>query len=65
MSAALDRMRADGAGPAALAAFARRLEQLEAGPDAGLLPGDELEPIDAPPRLDGPARGDARSTASS
>src|SRR6478609_3082473 len=52
MSAALDRMRADGAGPAALAAFARRLEQLEAGPGAGLLPGDELQPIDAPPSLD-------------
>ena len=52
MSAALDRMRADGAGPAALAAFARRLQQLDAGPDAGLLPGDELQPIDAPPRLE-------------
>ena len=52
MPGALDRMRADGAGPAALAAFARRLEQLEAGPGAGLLPGDELEPIDAPPRLE-------------
>ena len=51
MPRALDRMRADGAGPAALAAFARRLEQLEAGPGAGLLPGDELQPIDAPPRL--------------
>jgi UTP--glucose-1-phosphate uridylyltransferase len=44
MSAALDKMRADGASEPQLAAFARRLEQLEA-PDAGLLPGDELEPL--------------------
>ncbi len=48
---ALARMRDDGAGPAALAAFARRLAQLEAGPRAGLLGGDEIEPIEAPPRL--------------
>ncbi|MDP9345828.1 MAG: UTP--glucose-1-phosphate uridylyltransferase, partial [Actinomycetota bacterium] len=48
---ALARMRDDGAGPAALAAFARRLDQLAAGPGAGLLPGDELEPVADPPRL--------------
>jgi UTP--glucose-1-phosphate uridylyltransferase len=44
MSAALDKMRADGASEPQLAAFARRLEQLEA-PSAGLLPDDELEPL--------------------
>ncbi|MGZ6705353.1 MAG: UTP--glucose-1-phosphate uridylyltransferase [Solirubrobacteraceae bacterium] len=49
---ALARMRADGAGPAALAAFARRLEALAAGPGAGLLEGSELEPVEDPPRLE-------------
>jgi UTP--glucose-1-phosphate uridylyltransferase len=44
MSAALEKMRADGASEPQMAAFARRLEQLdEAG--AGLLPGDELQPL--------------------
>ncbi|MEP6952797.1 MAG: UTP--glucose-1-phosphate uridylyltransferase [Solirubrobacteraceae bacterium] len=52
MPRALDRMRDDGAGPAALAAFARRLDQLDSGPGAGLLPGGELEPIADPPRLE-------------
>jgi UTP--glucose-1-phosphate uridylyltransferase len=37
-------MRADGASEPQLAAFARRLEQLEQ-PEAGLLPGDALEPL--------------------
>ncbi len=52
VNAALDKLRADGAGEAGLAAFARRLEQL-ADPDAGRLPGDELAPVGDLPRLDG------------
>jgi UTP--glucose-1-phosphate uridylyltransferase len=51
MSAALEKMRADGASPPQLAAFARRLEQLER-PGAGLLPGDELQPLGDIDRLD-------------
>jgi UTP--glucose-1-phosphate uridylyltransferase len=47
---ALERMRADGASAPALAAFARRLAQLER-PDAGLLPGDALEPLGDVPAL--------------
>jgi UTP--glucose-1-phosphate uridylyltransferase len=42
---ALDKMRADGAGEGVLAAFARRFAQLR-NPQAGLLPGDALEPVD-------------------
>jgi UTP--glucose-1-phosphate uridylyltransferase len=48
---ALNRMRADGAGEAVLAAFARRFEQLQ-DPEAGLLSGDALEPIETPPALE-------------
>jgi UTP--glucose-1-phosphate uridylyltransferase len=48
---ALDRMRADGAGEAVLAAFARRFEQLQ-DRDAGLLAGDALEPVDDVPGLE-------------
>jgi len=56
---ALDRMRADGAGEPVLAAFARRFAQLE-DPDAGLLPGDTLEPVaDVPPLEDLDAAGPA------
>lgn len=51
MSAALEKMRADGASEPQLAAFARRLGQLEAF-GAGLLPGDELEPLEAVDALD-------------
>jgi UTP--glucose-1-phosphate uridylyltransferase len=54
---ALDRMRADGAAPPVLAAFARRFAQLR-DPDAGLLPGDTLQPVEDVPAvsdLDGPA----------
>jgi UTP--glucose-1-phosphate uridylyltransferase len=54
---ALARMEADGAGAASLAAFRRRLEQL-ATPGAGLLAGDELEPLgDVPALEDLPAPG--------
>jgi UTP--glucose-1-phosphate uridylyltransferase len=38
-------MREDGAGDAVVAAFERRFAQLQ-DPDAGLLPGDALEPVD-------------------
>jgi UTP--glucose-1-phosphate uridylyltransferase len=41
---AVERMRADGAGDAVVAAFERRFAQLQ-DPDAGLLPGDALEPV--------------------
>ncbi len=46
----LRRLRDDGAGEAILAAFASRFAQLE-DPEAGLLPGDELEPVDSVPAL--------------
>ena len=49
---ALARMRADGAGEAVLAAFARHFEQLQ-DPAAGMLPGDALEPVDDVPTLEG------------
>jgi UTP--glucose-1-phosphate uridylyltransferase len=48
---ALDRMRADGAGEAVLAAFARRFAQLQ-DPQAGLLAGDALDPVDDVPALE-------------
>jgi UTP--glucose-1-phosphate uridylyltransferase len=44
LEAALQRLRDDGAGEPVLAAFARRFAQLQ-DPDAGLLPGDALEPL--------------------
>jgi UTP--glucose-1-phosphate uridylyltransferase len=49
---ALKKLADDGAGEAALAAFERRLAQLEEGPEAGMLPGEELEPLDEVPVLD-------------
>jgi UTP--glucose-1-phosphate uridylyltransferase len=48
---AVERMRADGASDAAVAAFRRRFEQL-AGGEGAFLPGDELEPVADPPRLE-------------
>jgi UTP--glucose-1-phosphate uridylyltransferase len=48
---ALGRMRGDGASEAAIAAFRRRFEQLVSG-DEAFLPGDELEPVADPPRLE-------------
>jgi UTP--glucose-1-phosphate uridylyltransferase len=42
---AVRKMRDDGAGDAMVAAFERRFAQLQ-DPDAGLLPGDTLEPVD-------------------
>ncbi len=48
---ALQRLRDDGAGEPVLAAFARRFAQLQ-DPEAGLLPGDELEPVDDVPTLE-------------
>jgi UTP--glucose-1-phosphate uridylyltransferase len=41
----LQRLRDDGAGEAVLAAFARRFAQLQ-DPDAGMLPGNALQPVD-------------------
>jgi UTP--glucose-1-phosphate uridylyltransferase len=46
----LDKLEADGAGPEVLAAMRRRLEQLDE-PGAGLLPGDQLEPVPDLPNL--------------
>ena len=51
VAAALDKMRAAGAHPAELAAMTRRLEQLD-DPDAGLLPGELLEPLPDLPALE-------------
>lgn len=48
---AVAKLRADGAAPAVVAAFERRLRQLDE-PSAGLLRGDELEPVDDVPALD-------------
>jgi UTP--glucose-1-phosphate uridylyltransferase len=47
----LDKLDADGAGTPVKAAFARRFAQLQ-DPDAGLLPGDALEPVADVPELD-------------
>jgi UTP--glucose-1-phosphate uridylyltransferase len=47
----LQRLRDDGAGEPVLAAFARRFAQLQ-DPGAGLLPGDELDPVDDVPALE-------------
>ncbi|HEV7492469.1 UTP--glucose-1-phosphate uridylyltransferase [Baekduia sp.] len=47
----LQRLRADGAGESVLAAFARRFAQLQ-DPEAGLLPGDALEPVADVPALE-------------
>jgi UTP--glucose-1-phosphate uridylyltransferase len=55
---ALRRMRADGAAEPVLAAFARRFAQLQ-DPDAGLLPGDTLEPVTDVPALEDLEGGDA------
>nr|WP_221382329.1 UTP--glucose-1-phosphate uridylyltransferase [Actinoplanes polyasparticus] len=49
--ATLSKAEKDGAHPAELAALRRRLDQVEA-PRAGLLPGDELEPLTDVPGLD-------------
>jgi UTP--glucose-1-phosphate uridylyltransferase len=44
-------MRGDGASAAAIAAFERRFAQLASGGGASL-PGDELRPVEDPPRLE-------------
>ncbi|GID28729.1 UTP--glucose-1-phosphate uridylyltransferase [Paractinoplanes brasiliensis] len=51
VEAALTKAEKGGAHPAELAALRRRLEQLDE-PRAGLLPGDELEPLRDVPRLE-------------
>ncbi|HWH92902.1 MAG TPA: UTP--glucose-1-phosphate uridylyltransferase [Baekduia sp.] len=48
---ALDKLAADGAGEPVRAAFARRFTQLQ-DPNAGLLHGDELDPVQYVPVLD-------------
>jgi UTP--glucose-1-phosphate uridylyltransferase len=47
----LGKLSDDGAGPEVLAAMRRRLEQLD-DPQAGMLPGDQLEPVPKLPPLD-------------
>jgi UTP--glucose-1-phosphate uridylyltransferase len=59
---ALAKLRDDGAGPTALAAFARRLELL-ADPDAGQLPGETLEPVRELPALERLPAVDAAAAA--
>jgi UTP--glucose-1-phosphate uridylyltransferase len=54
----LQRLREDGAGEPVLAAFARRFAQLQ-DPEAGLLPGDALEPVADVPGLAELDAGDA------
>src|SRR3954452_6983243 len=51
IAAAVHRMRADGAGEAAIAAFTRLYERALAG-ERGLLPSAELEPVTDVPALD-------------
>jgi UTP--glucose-1-phosphate uridylyltransferase len=51
IAAAVGRMRADGAGEAAIAAFTRLYERARAG-DAGVLPSAELEPVNDVPALE-------------
>jgi UTP--glucose-1-phosphate uridylyltransferase len=61
--AAVAKAEQAGAPATELAALRRRLELLDA-PGAGLLPGDELEPLDDVPRLDGlpePSADDVRA----
>ncbi len=53
----LAKLGDDGAGPEVLAAMRRRMEQLE-DPQAGMLPGSELEPVPALPQLDELPGGD-------
>jgi UTP--glucose-1-phosphate uridylyltransferase len=53
----LAKLGEDGAGPEVLAAMRRRMEQLE-DPRAGMLPGDELEPVPALPQLEELPAGD-------
>jgi UTP--glucose-1-phosphate uridylyltransferase len=57
---AVKKLRADGAPEPVIAAFRRRLHQLE-DPDAGLLPGDALEPVGDVPALSDLPEVDARS----
>ena len=62
LAAALAKLEDDGAGPEVRAAFERRFAQLQ-DPQAGLLHGDDLEPLtDADvPRLDDLDAGDPQA----
>lgn len=51
LRSALARLAADGAAEPVRAAFARRFAQLQ-DPDAGLVHGDDLEPVDDVPELE-------------
>ncbi|HEY6759279.1 MAG TPA: UTP--glucose-1-phosphate uridylyltransferase [Baekduia sp.] len=59
---ALAKLDEDGAAAPVKAAFARRFAQLT-DPDAGLLPGDALEPVDDVPALEDLPTGDADADA--
>ncbi len=58
LQAALDRMRDDGMGDAALAAFERHWRQVAAG-ETGMIGEDTIEPVATLPRLDELAVDDA------
>ncbi|MGZ6670836.1 MAG: UTP--glucose-1-phosphate uridylyltransferase, partial [Solirubrobacteraceae bacterium] len=63
LEAAIEKLRADGAGEATVAAFRHYYERLRAG-DAGVLPEAELEPVRDLPRFDGlPDDEDAAAAA--
>lgn len=66
LAEAVAKLREDGAAEAVVAAFERRFAQLEEGPDAGFVRGDELEPVEEVPRLedlDGAQDGDEPKVA--
>src|SRR3954468_19106428 len=63
IAAAVCRMRADGAGEAAIASFTRLYERARAG-ERGVLPSAELEPVrDVPALEDLPAAGGLEGVA--
>jgi UTP--glucose-1-phosphate uridylyltransferase len=60
---AVEKLAKAGAHPVEVAAFRRRLAQLS-DPDAGLVPGDVLSPVEPLPRLDDLPEPDAETTRS-
>jgi UTP--glucose-1-phosphate uridylyltransferase len=59
LQAAVEKMRREGLGDAAIANFEHYYARLRDG-DAGVLPEEELEPVDDVPRLDDLPEADAR-----